>query len=72
MEPMFQRMNMGGREVFFDAPFFTGVKQTYAPGLCPNAETLQPKLIQFKTSYTDAARFAKQLEALKKTIAQFS
>jgi perosamine synthetase len=72
MEPMFQHMRMGGREAFFEKPFFTGAKQVYAAGLCPNAEKLQPKLIQFKTSYVDADRFATQLEALKKTIAQFS
>jgi perosamine synthetase len=71
MEPVFQTMQMGGRERFFEPPFFTGERQRYAPGLCPVAERLQPRLIQFKTGYFDSARFAKQLEVLEKTIAHF-
>ncbi|MEO5927980.1 MAG: DegT/DnrJ/EryC1/StrS family aminotransferase [Patescibacteria group bacterium] len=72
MEPMFQHMRMGGREIFFEQPFFTGKKQEYKAGLCPIAERLQKKLIQFKTSCMDAERFQKQLDALEKAIAQFS
>lgn len=71
MEPMFQTMRMGGREVFFKPPFFTGTPQSYAPGLCPVAEKLQPRLMQFKTSYFDPERFQKQLAALEKTITYF-
>lgn len=72
MEPIFQTMNMGGREQFFKPPFFTGNQQKYEHGLCPVAERLQPKLIQFKTSYFDTERFKKQLEALQKTITEFN
>jgi hypothetical protein len=72
MEPMFQNMSLGGRERFFEKPFYQGEKQAYAPGLCPVAESLQPKLMQFKTSYFDADRLNRQLEALQKAIADFS
>jgi perosamine synthetase len=72
MEPMFQNMNLGGRERFFEKPFYAGERQVYAPGLCPVAEKLQPRLMQFKTSYFDADRLSRQLEALEKAIADFS
>lgn len=72
MEPMFQKMKLGGRERFFEKPFYQGDKQVYAPGLCPVAESLQPCLMQFKTSFFDSDRFARQLEALEKTIAELS
>lgn len=71
MEDFFQTMNLGGREQFFEPPFFTGTPQVYAPGLCPVAEKLQPKLLQFKTNYFNVGRFQKQLEALQKTIQHF-
>ena len=71
MEPFYQNMNLGGREKFFQPPFYHGDLQKYEPGLCPVAETLQRQLFQFKTNYFDAARFEKQVEALRQTIAYF-
>jgi perosamine synthetase len=72
MEPMFQNMNLGGRERFFEPPLYEGERQIYEPGLCPVAERLQPKLVQFKGGYTDPDRFARQMEALEKTIDELS
>jgi perosamine synthetase len=72
MEPMFQNMSLAGREKFFEKPFYQGERQVYAPGLCPVAEKLQPRLAQFKTSYFDEERFKGQLEALDKTIKELS
>lgn len=72
MEPAFQQMNLGGRERFFEKPFYEGERQEYAPGLCPVAERLQPRLIQFKGGYTDPDRFKRQLESLEKTIVELS
>ncbi len=40
-------------------------------GLCPVAESLQPKLLLFKTNYMDSGRADRQAEALKDTIAFF-
>ena len=31
--------------------FKTDIWQKYEPGLCPNAEFLQPRMIQLKTNY---------------------
>jgi len=71
LEPMFRNMNLGGREKFFEKPFYQGERQKYAPGLCPVIERIQPKLLQFKTSYMKRDRFEKQLKALKATVAHF-
>lgn len=48
-----------------------GVWQKYQEGLCPNAEYLQKRMIQFKTDYWDASEAKKQAEILKKTIQEF-
>lgn len=48
-----------------------GVWQKYEKGLCPNAEYLQPRLIQLKTNYWDLSEAEKQADILKKTIAEF-
>lgn len=45
--------------------------ERYEMGLCPVAESLQPRLIQFKTNYLDLAVAERQAEALSKTIAFF-
>jgi perosamine synthetase len=41
-------------------------------GLCPVAEGLQPRLMQFKTNYFSVERRTKAAEALQKTIHHFS
>ncbi len=53
-------------------PAYRGTYQTYAPGLCPNAEAVQPKLLQFKTNYWDWSEAERQADVLAKTIAHFS
>jgi perosamine synthetase len=45
--------------------------QEYAPGLCPVAESIQPKLLQFKTNYMDLAIAEQKAQALAKTVAYF-
>ena len=40
----------------------------YAPGLCPVAERIQPKLMQFKTNYRDLRLAEQKAECLRKTI----
>jgi len=49
----------------------SGVWQKYISGLCPNAEYLQPRMIQLKTNYWDATEAIKQAEILRKTIINF-
>jgi len=43
----------------------------YEPGLCPVAESLQPRLMQFKTHYGDQPTLDRQAEALARTIRFF-
>lgn len=52
-------------------PAYRGRYQKYAPGLCPKAESVQPKLLQFKTNYWDWADAEKQADVLARTIRQF-
>lgn len=46
--------------------------QVFEHGLCPVAERLQPRLIQFKTNYFDATRRDRAALALRRTIADLS
>lgn len=48
-----------------------GVWQKYEQGLCPNAEYLQPRMLQLKTNYWDLNEAEKQAEILYKTIKQY-
>jgi len=48
-----------------------GISQDYSVGLCPVAESVQPKLLQFKTNYLDMDVAKRKAEALAKTISHF-
>lgn len=48
-----------------------GVWQKYEKGLCPNAEYLQPRMIQLKTNYWDLQEAVQQAEILRKTVQEF-
>jgi perosamine synthetase len=48
-----------------------GVWQKYETGLCPVAEYLQKRMIQFKTNYWDISEAEKQAEKLQKTLREF-
>jgi perosamine synthetase len=45
--------------------------QVFGPGLCPVAESLQPRLLQLKTNYPDEKAAAHQADVLHRTIAYF-
>ena len=64
-EPMFQTMNFLGREKYLSE------NAHYENGICPNAEYLQPRLMQFKTNYYDLEVAKVKAEALAKTIKYF-
>lgn len=40
-------------------------------GLCPNAEYVQPRMIQLKTNYWDLEEACQQADILAKTIKEF-
>ena len=44
---------------------------SYAPGLCPVAERIQPKIMQFKTNYRDLHLAEQKADILRKTIRKF-
>lgn len=67
LEPMFTERKLLGREKIIE----DAGKYNYERGICPNAEYLQPRMLQFKTNYWDPARAEKQMEVLKQTIAFF-
>jgi len=66
LEPAFINRNFRGRE-----KFISEITQYYK-GLCPVAEKIQPKLLQFKTNYWDEADAVRQAEILEKTIRFFN
>ena len=49
----------------------SGAAQEYGAGLCPVAEAVQPRLLQFKTNYMDMGPAKQQAEALTRTIGYF-
>lgn len=65
LEPAFLNKSFLGREKFISENI------QYTRGLCPVAEELQPKLLQFKTNYWDEEDAIKQAEILEKTINYF-
>jgi len=65
LEPMFQDMDLLGRERFIRQERLEG----YRPGSCPVAEDLQPRLMQFKTNYWDPADARRQADILHATLA---
>lgn len=64
LEPMFEKMTLLGRERLISEHN----KRAYRKGLCPVAEEVQQKLLQFKTNYWDFAEAEKQADILRKTI----
>ncbi len=48
-----------------------GIWQKYKPGLCPNAEYLQSRMIQLKTNYWDISAAERQAEILHNTLSEF-
>lgn len=60
-EPLFQQEIGNRKEVW----------QHYQQGLCPDAEYLQPRMIQLKTNYWDPEEAKKQAGILEKTIKDF-
>ncbi len=67
-EPIFQNRKFLGGFFPIDSEIYKGRKQEYKPGLCPVAESIQPKLMQFRTNYYNLPEAEKQADVLAKTI----
>ena len=68
LEPMFEKLNLLGRERFISPENVA----MYKVGLCPVAEYLQRRLMQFKTNYWDINQAYAQAEILRKTLKKYS
>jgi perosamine synthetase len=68
LEPMFENLTLLGRERFISPENIA----MYKKGLCPVAEHLQNRLMQFKTNYWDISQAYEQAEILWKTLKQFA
>ena len=71
-EPVFQRRRFLGDFFPVDSEVYKGEYRNYSLGLCPVAESLQPKLMQFKTNYMDPNQAREQADILQKTIRSIS
>lgn len=68
LEPMFENLDLLGRENFISQEN----KARYKKGLCPVAENLQPRLVQFKTNYWDESTAKEQAEILRGLLERLS
>ena len=68
LEPMFQNRALLGREKYISEER----KRSYTLGLCPQAEAVQPRLLQFKTNYWNIEDAVRQAEILAATIEAFA
>ena len=71
-EPVIKEMAFYGQGCPMHCPLYEGPKVEWGPGLCPVAESLQPKLMQLKTNYGDLEVARQKAAALKKTIDFFA
>ena len=60
----------GAWRLTYDEPYFSSLFPE-ARGTCPNAEYIQPQLIQLKTHYGSEEEIRKQAEILNRTISSF-
>lgn len=67
LEPVFEDFDFLGRQKYISGENMS----KYRRGLCPNAESLQPKLFQFKTNYWNMAEAAQQAEILRSALSKF-
>ena len=61
-EPLFQK----------EVQKYEGIYQKFEPGLCPNAEFVQPRLLQLKTNFWDIDEAHQQADILAKSIKDFT
>lgn len=71
LEDVFRNYRFYGKGCPHQCPHYSG-KVEYKEGLCPNAERVQKKLMQFVNNYSCVEEAMPKVEALEKTIAHFS
>ena len=68
LEPMMTNLKLLGRDKFISQENLS----SYQRGLCPIAEDIQPKLLQFKTNYWDIGDAKIQAEILRNTLEEIN
>ena len=71
LEPVFRNYMFYPKGCPIQCPHYKGQLQKYEKGLCPVAESIQPKILQFKTNYTNLDIAEQKAYALKRTIEFF-
>ena len=71
LEPAFRQQRYYPKGCPVQCPLYEGNTREYEPGLCPVAESIQPRLLQFKTNYMDMSIAQQKAEALARTIGYF-
>jgi len=56
----------GGLSIPYEEPVMK--KYHYIKGECPNAEKIQPKMMQFKCNYRDLSEAERKIQILKKSL----
>lgn len=70
LEPVYSNYDFYGKGCPHNCPLYKGHVE-YKKGLCPIAEEIQPKLMQFVNNYGSIKEAKPKVEALKKTIEYF-
>ncbi|MBI4333140.1 MAG: DegT/DnrJ/EryC1/StrS family aminotransferase [Chloroflexi bacterium] len=70
LETVYQTGNFYGKGCPVHCPLYKG-KVRYEKGLCPTAEAIQPKVMQFVNNYSSTQEAEPKVEALRKTIKHF-
>lgn len=71
-EPVMKDMAFYGKGCPVRCPHYTGPRVEWGPGLCPVAETLQPKLMQMPLNYGSVEEAKPKIKALRRTIDFFA
>lgn len=71
LEPPFKELRFFAKGCPVRCSLYEGQLQEYKRGLCPVAESVQPKLLQLKTNYMDMSIAERKADALAKTIQYF-
>lgn len=71
LEPVFRNHIFYQKGCPVKCPHYSGQLQKYDYGLCPTAELIQPRLLQFKTNYFNIDIARSKADALAQTIQYF-
>lgn len=71
LEPMFREQRFYPTGCPVNCTQYIGYAQKYERGLCPVAEAVQPRLLQFKTNYMDMNIAKQKADVLRQTIDYF-